>query len=180
MKPRDPKDLPPDLEEEEDISLSSENERASVVASVMRHTAERTMVRATQRPPGPKPLFPQLVGLALSTALAVYVWFGSPGWLEPDPIPLPPVAVEDATLRSVMFIQAGLIEDYKDRNGRAPAFLEEAGPALPGVKYERRDAQTYFLHGKGDRVRLSYSSGDSLTVFLGAAGEALLLGPSSQ
>jgi len=180
MKPQDPKDLPPDLEEEEDVPLSSKTERAAMIASVMRHQAERSEVRASMRPLGPRPLLPQLMGLAISTALAVYVWFGSPDWLEPAPIPLPPVEVEVATLRLEMFIQAQAIEHYRENNGRAPAFLEEAGPARPGVAYRRLDAQTYLLQGQGDRVRLTYSSGDSLAVFLGAAGEALLTGPVGQ
>ena len=177
MKPQDPKDLPLDLEEEEeDLTLSSNTEREAVVASVMRDQAERTVIRASMRPHGPKPLLPQLTGLAISTALAAYVWFGSPDWLEPDPIPLPPVEVELATLRSVMFIQAQAIEHYREHNGRAPAFLEEAGPARPGVVYSRIDAQSYRLRGQADRVLLTYASRDSLALFLGSAGEALLTG----
>ena len=177
MKPQDPKDLPPDLgEEEEDLTLSSSTERDAVVASVMRDQAERTVIRASMWPHGPKPLLPQLMGLAITTALAVYVWFGSPDWLEPDPIPLPPVEVEVATLRLEMFFQAQAIEHYREHNGRAPAFLEEAGPARPGVSYRRTDAQSYQLRGQGDRIRLTYTSRDSLLLFLGSAGEALLEG----
>jgi hypothetical protein len=178
MEPTDPKTPPPDLEEAEDVSLSSETERAAMVASVLRHQAEREVVRGATRTPGPKPLFPQLTGLAVATALAVYVWFGSPAWLEPDPIPLPSMEVERATLRIQMWIQANAIEHYRTDNGRTPAFLEEAGPPRPGVEYDRLDAQTYVLHGQGDRVRLRYSSRDSL--FLGEAGEALLMGVLDQ
>ena len=132
------------------------------------------------RPHGLRPLLPQLTALAISTVLAVYVWFGSPGWLEPDPIPLPPVEVEAATLRLQMFIQAQAIEHYRESNGRTPAFLEEAGPARPGVEYRRIDAQTYLLQGQGDRIRLTYVSRDSLALFLGAAGEAVLMGTFDQ
>jgi hypothetical protein len=180
MKPKDPKTPPQELEQEEDLSLSSETERAAMIASVLRDQAEREVVREATAAPGPKPLLPQLTGLALATALAVYVWFGSPAWLEPDPIPLPPVEVERATLRLQMFVQAQAIEHYRTNNGRTPAFLEEAGPPRPGVEYRRLDAQTYLLQGQGDRVRLTYSSRDSLSVFLGEAGEDLLAGVLDQ
>jgi hypothetical protein len=180
MEPTDPKTPPPDLEEAEDVSLSSETERAAMVASVLRHQAEREVVRYTMRPPAPKPLLPQLTGLAIATALAVYVWFGSPAWLEPDPIPLPPVEVEVATLRLQMGFQAQAIEHYRTNNGRTPAFLEEAGPPRPGVEYRRLDAQTYELRGQGNRVRLTYTSGDSLATWVGDAGETLFKGGLDQ
>jgi hypothetical protein len=176
MKPRDPKAPPPELEGAEDLSLSSEAERAAMIASVLRHQAEREVVRETTRAPGPKPLIPQLTGLALATALAVYVWFGSPAWLEPDPIPFPSVEAEVAALRLQMFVQAQAIEHYRTNNGRTPGFLEEAGPPRPGVEYRRIDAQTYRLQGQGDRVRLTYRSRDSLATWIGEAGEALLMG----
>jgi hypothetical protein len=180
MEPLDPGDLPHDLEgAKEEVELSSERERAAMIASVLRHQAELTEVRSSVRGPGPKPLLPQLIGLGISTALAVYVWFGSPAWLEPDPIPLPPVEVEAATLRLEMFIQAQAIEHYRENNGRAPAFLEEAGPVRPGVEYRRVDAQSYVLHGQGERIRLTYMSRDSLLAFLGP-GEALILGTEDQ
>lgn len=184
MKLEDQKNFPPDQEsdqeEEQDLTLSSETERAAMIASVLRHQAERKEIRNSVRPLGPKPLLPQLTGLALSTALAVYLWFGSPAWLEPDPIPLPPVAVEVATLRLEIFVQAQAIEHYRATNGRTPAFLEEAGPPRPSIEYRRLDAQTYILQGQGERVRLTYSSRDSLAAFLGTAGEALLTGPVDQ
>jgi len=147
-----------------------------MIASVLKHQAERAEVRESVRIPGPKPLLPQLIGLAMATAVAVYFWFGSPAWIEPDPIPPPPVEVEVAALRLSMFVQAQAIENYRAANGRTPAFLEEAGPPRPGLTYRRLDARTYLLQGQGDRVRLTYTSRDSLPAFLGAAAEALLSG----
>jgi len=76
---------------EDEVSLSSEGERASLLASVMEHDAERKDAQATVRPLGQRPLGPQLFALAASTLLAVYVWFGSPAWLGPDPAPLRPL-----------------------------------------------------------------------------------------
>lgn len=176
MEPKDRKEPLRKPEAEEDLSLSSETERAAMIASVMRDQATREEVRFTAPTPGRRPLLPQLVALALSTALAGYVWFGSPGWLEPDPIPLPPVAVEAATLRLQIFVQAQAIEHFRTATGRTPAFLEEAGPPRPGIAYRRLDGQTYLLQGQGDQIRLTYTSTDSLPAFLGADGAALLMG----
>ncbi len=174
MTADDPQEHPPRLEE--DLSLSSEGERASAIASVLKDQAEKAEVRSFVRSPGPKPLLPQLAGLGIASLVAAYVWFATPGWLEPAPIPPPPVEVELATLRLEMFIQAQAIESYRLNNGRTPAFLEEAGPPRPGVRYRRVDADTYILQGQGDRVRLVYTSRDSLGAFLGEEGEALLVG----
>lgn len=167
-------------EEKKSFTLSTEGERAAMIASVLRDQAIREGMRALTPGPSPKPLFPQLVALAVATLLAAYVWFGSPGWLGPHPVPLPPVEVEAATLRLEMFIQAQAIEHYREQNGRTPAFLQEVGPPRPGITYRRLDASTYLLQGHGERVRLSLSSRDSLATFLGADGEALLLGPEAQ
>ncbi|MFC1791643.1 hypothetical protein ACFL0I_04160 [Gemmatimonadota bacterium] len=178
MEPEDRELILPEGEDEK-LQLSSEDERAAVIASVLRDQAEREEARESTPLPGPKPLLPQLSALAVSTAFAVYVWFGSPGWLEPDPIPLTPVAVEESTVRAVIFLQAQKIEDYRERYGRLPAFLEEAGPGIHGVRYRRLDGQTYRIHGQGDRVGLSYTSGEPLAEFLGS-GEGILAGALNQ
>ena len=162
------------LDDEEDLSPSTEDERAAMIASVLRDQERRESIRAVTPAMESGATLPQLVALALSSVLAVYVWFGSPGWLGPEPVPLPPVEVEESTLRLEMFIQAQAIEDYRQRNGRTPAFLAEVGPSRPGISYRRVDGRSYLLQGTGDRVQLTYSSRDSLAPFLGPGGEALL------
>lgn len=145
------------LPQEKDVSLSSERERASLLASVLRHDAERKEAQASVRPLGPKPLGPQLAALAVSTALAVYVWFGSPAWLGPDPVPVPSLAEEGAALKASVWLGAQQVEAFEARNGRIPSSLE-VGPLPPGVRYQRLDARSYLLVGEGGRVGVTYSS----------------------
>lgn len=154
---------PPDLQgpESPGPKLSSEVERATAVASVLRHQKERERIRESVKLPGTKPLFPQLVGLALSTAVAVYLWFGSPGWLSRQPV-LPPLEEEEASVAAAIYLQAQQIEAYRARNGRLPAFQEEAGLPVPGVRYARIDSRSYWIEGRDRRVVMTYRSGEPL------------------
>ncbi len=169
-------DLPPEeVEEQQAMALSSEMERAAAIASVLRHQAERKEAREAVQLPGRRPLLPQLTALALSTVVAVYVWFGSPSWLEPRLPPPPPLEVEETSVQAAVYIQAQQIEAYRVRNGRLPAFLEEAGPAVAGVRYTRLDARTYRIQGHDQRVAFSYTSGEPMDS-LAAAVERVLMG----
>ena len=156
-----PLDEPP----EEELHLSSDMERAAAIASVMRHQALQKEALTQVRIPGKRALLPQLLTLAASTAFAVYIWFGSPAWLEMDPIPLPPKSVEEDVVRSAVLLQVERIQSYRETNGRLPAFLEEAGPRLPGVEYRRLDNRTYRLNARGERVIIHYRSGQPLDEF---------------
>jgi hypothetical protein len=146
-------------------------ERAAAIASVMRHQALQKETMARMAPPGYKPLFPQLVALALSTVVAVYVWFGSPGWLGPSPVPPVSLEVEEDFVRSAVILQVERINSYQEQNGRLPAFLEEAGPPLPGVEYRRLDSRTYRIRGRGMQVEVDYNLGDALDEYWAALDE---------
>jgi len=175
MKPEDRNQPPPgppeetaasqEEAEEMDVVLSSDMERAAAIASVMRDQALKEEALAQVRPPGKKPMLPQLGALALSTALAIYVWFGSPGWLEPDPIPPVPLQIEEDVVRTAVLLQVERIRSYREQNGRLPAFLEEAGPRLPGVEYRRLDSRRFQIHGHGERTTVDYVSGQPLDEF---------------
>jgi len=154
--------------------VSSEEERARALAEVLRHQAEHARARRLAVKP-PRPFLYRFVPFALSTALAIYVWFGSPAWLQPDPIPEPTLQEERSTLRLVMFLQAQRIELYRRTTGRLPAFLEEAGPPLPGIVYRRLDARTYRLYGHTRRQGLVYTSTEPLTEFLDTGEDLLAL-----
>ncbi len=163
-------------EERASLKLSSEMERASAIASVLRHQAERKEAQEAVKPVGKKPLLPQLSALALSTAAAVYVWFGSPGWLGPALPPLPPLEVEGAHVATAVYLQTQRIEGYRARNGRLPAFLEEAGPGVPGVRYARLDARTYRVQGQDRRVAVTYTSGEPMDSLVAAVARVLSRG----
>jgi len=165
-------------EEVDRVSLSSRGERDALLASVLRHDAERKQAQATTPHPGPKPLGPQLLALALSTVVAVYVWFGSPAWLSPDPVPLPPLSEEQTSVQAAVWLGTQQVESFQRRNGRVPG-IQEVGSLPPGVRYERLDAQSYILVGEGDRVAVSYSSGEPRDDLRAAAGR-ILEGAESQ
>lgn len=154
------------------VSLSSEGERASLLASVMKHDAERKDAQAAAPALRPKPLAPQLLALGVSTLLAVYVWFGSPAWLSADPLPLPPLAEEGSVVRASVWLGAQQVEAFRRRNGRVPG-SQEVGPLPPGVSYERLDARHYILAGRGDRIGVTYASGQPQDDLLRAVGEVL-------
>jgi hypothetical protein len=158
--------------DEDGVSLSSERERASLLASVMKHDAERKDAQAAARPLGPRPLGPQLIALAASTLLAVYVWFGSPAWLGPDPAPLPPLAEEGSAVRTAVWLGSQQVEAFRAKNGRVPG-SQEVGPLPPGVSYERLDARRYILAGRGDRIGVTYAAGQPQEDLLRAVGEVL-------
>lgn len=160
------------------VSLSSRGERDALLASVLRHDAERKQAQAATPHLGPKPLGPQLLALALSTVVAVYVWFGSPAWLSPDPVPLPPLSEEQTAVQAAVWLGAQQVESFQRRNGRVPG-IQEVGSLPPGVRYERLDAQSYILVGEGDRVAVSYSSGEPRDDLRAAAGR-ILEGAESQ
>ena len=158
----------------EEVRLSSDMERAAAIASVMRHQAQREEAQLTASPVlKTRPLLTQLSTLAVATAFSVYVWFGSPRWLEPDPIPLPTLEAEEDLVRSAILLQAERIQAYREENGRLPAFLMEAGPVLPGVRYDRLDSRTFRIHGSGERLSFTYSSGEPMDEYQ-ASLEAIL------
>lgn len=146
--------------DEEDFSQSSERERASLLARVMKEQTERSNALASALPLGPKPLGPQLVALALATVAAAYFWLGSPGWLNRPPPPLPPMAEEGSAVRLVVWLGVQQVEDFRGASGRIPG-PQELGPLPPGLEYRRLDAQSYLIAGRGDRVRVTYTSGES-------------------
>ena len=171
---------PDQQNERKTFALSTESERAAMIASVLRDQETRKGIRALTPGPAPRPVLPRFLVLALSTVLAAYVWLVPPGWVGPDPVPAPPIGVEGATLRLEIFIQAQAIENYRLENGRTPGFLNEVGPPRPGITYRRVDADTYLLKGQSERLQLTYSSQDPLAPFLGSSGESLLTGTEAQ
>lgn len=152
--------------------LSKEGERAALLASVLRHDAARKAARSSTLPAGPKPLLPRLLALNFSTALAVYVWFGSPSWLSPDPVPLPPLPEERAAVAASVWLGTQEVETFRHENGRLPG-VQEVGPLPPGVRYERLDARRFLLVGKGDRVIVPYTDGDPMEELRNAAARLL-------
>jgi hypothetical protein len=110
------------------------------------------------------------VGLVLALALLAftggYVYIERPDWIFPAPPAPESAAVREASLRIGMANAAQRIEHYRQRNGRLPATLAEAGDHTPGLAYEP-GTTVYKLHARFDSVRLSYESSQSLEKFVG-------------
>ncbi|MBW3553085.1 MAG: hypothetical protein KY466_06235 [Gemmatimonadetes bacterium] len=111
-----------------------------------------------------------LVALALIT---VWVWVLPPAWLIPRAVPPVPIAEEEAGLRIGIYLQAQRIRAYELAHGVLPETLEEAGPAIPGMRYRVVSHGVYELTGTTERVRLSYRSTEPLREWVGTGAEIM-------
>ena len=59
-------------------------------------------------------------------------------------------------------VQAQQVESFRQRRGRLPDALREAGEPLPGMTYERIDAGTYRLSGATERMTVVWTPADTL------------------
>lgn len=110
-------------------------------------------------------------------AVTVYLTLAPPAWIQPQPIPRPTSAEREAGDRFAIYLQAQRIEHYRITTGRLPATLEEAGEAMPGIRYELQGDGSYALSSE-QNTGVRYSSRDSLATFLG--GSMTLLGGEPQ
>src|SRR5688572_6559885 len=120
-------------------NLSDEKERLRALEEVLRDQARREVLRdVAYRRSGPS-LRRRVVSTVLVVA-ALMVWFlPIPGFRASIPFPLPPEE-EQAGLRLATWVQAQQVEAFRQRRGRLPDVLREAGEAMPGMNYERLDA----------------------------------------
>lgn len=95
-----------------------------------------------------------------------YIWAARPAWLFPPPAPGESTEMKEASLRVGMATVARKVEQFRERHGRLPASLTEAGASLEGIRYRVADT-TYTLTGVNGPVALSLTSADSLAVFVG-------------
>jgi hypothetical protein len=64
------------------------------------------------------------------------------------------------------------VEGYRTSSGRLPSTLEEAGEAIPGLRYEVLGDGVYALTSLRD-TSVRYTSRDSLPAFLGQSTRLL-------
>ena len=155
----------------------SKGDLASAIADVVKDQEEKAQVRADVLVPDERRTStPVLVAFVALSMVSMYLWFGSPSWLQPDPsAPVSPALV-DAGLRMEVFLAASSVEEYRDREGRLPNSLAEAGDAFSEVQYRRLDAQQYRVWLAGVGGVIEYASTDSLGLFLGNARQVILEG----
>ncbi|HEU5039927.1 MAG TPA: hypothetical protein VFT84_03840 [Gemmatimonadales bacterium] len=111
---------------------------------------------------------------AILLFVGTYLWVEQPDWVFPNK-PLPEsTAVKDAGLRIGMANAAQHIERYRQRNGRLPASLAEAGAHGDGLSYERgATGETWRLEGQNGPTSLTLTSTEPLSKFLGSSFEVI-------
>lgn len=162
-------------EEDRQISLpglTPEEEREKALAEVMRYEASRSAKRSRRR--GPEPTTDrQVVALAITVAVALLLWIRPPGFLLPAPRPSPTPAVVEANHRMAIVLQAQRIDHFRRVTRRLPDTLDEVGPVLPDLRYERLDANDYRLRAGGGERAVTWESTEPLRSFAGSADRAL-------
>jgi hypothetical protein len=106
--------------------------------------------------------------LAIALLVALYLSLVPPAWVKPQPVPSPTHTEREAGERFAIFLQAQRIEHFRSTTGRLPSTMEEAGEAMPGIRYEVLRDGIYTLTSDRDQA-IRYTSRDSLETFLGAS-----------
>jgi hypothetical protein len=98
--------------------------------------------------------------------IGVYLYVERPDWVFPTPPTPESLVVREASLRIGVANAAQHVERFRQRTGRLPATLAEAGAHESGLDYE--PAKTvYKLTADTGGVRVAYESSQSLGSFVG-------------
>ena len=117
---------------------------------------------------GRKRVRPVIWGAAVvALSLCVYLYVERPGWLFPASVPLESVAIQEASLRIGMANAAQHLERYRQRRGRLPRTLGEAGTEIEGITYQPLDSTEWRLVGSHGAIELTLASREPLPRFLG-------------
>jgi hypothetical protein len=104
--------------------------------------------------------------------VSVYLYVERPEWAFPAPSQPESIAVRQASLRISVANAAQHVERYRQLHGKLPATLEQAGANGAGVAY-LQTAAGYRLLGDNDGVRVFFTSGESLSQFVGNSFEVI-------
>ncbi|HET8836731.1 MAG TPA: hypothetical protein VFN08_18530 [Gemmatimonadales bacterium] len=108
--------------------------------------------------------------MVLSTSVlvfvSVYLYVERPDWVFPAPPTPESLVVREASLRITVANAAQHIERFRNRTGRLPATLGEAGAHESNLDYEPANTVYKLLADTGG-VRVTYDSGQPLTQFVG-------------
>lgn len=127
----------------------------------------RRVARARSRPV-------MWVCAAVVLFVSAYLWVEQPAWVFPNRAAPESMAVKEASLRIAIANAAQHVERFRQRNGRLPATLEDAGAHGDGFAYERvSGGSAWRLIGQNGDVRLTLSSADPLAKFLGNSFEII-------
>ncbi|MBA3259848.1 MAG: hypothetical protein H0T68_10350 [Gemmatimonadales bacterium] len=126
----------------------------------------RRLARARSRPL-------MWVCAAVMIFITGYLWVEQPEWVFPARAQPESMAVKEASLRIGMANAAQHVERYRQRNGRLPASLSEAGAHGGEIDYEALGADGWRLMGSNGPARLTLTSAEPLTKFLGNSFEVI-------
>ena len=121
---------------------------------------------------------PSLMATAvLVLMLCSYLYIERPEWLFPSAAAPESVAIREASLRIGMANAAQHLERYRQRTGKLPTTLAEAGTGVQGMSYEPVGSGAWRLVGTHAGIELTLSSQDSLPRFLGNSFEVIARRP---
>ena len=110
---------------------------------------------------------------AIILFVGTYLGVEQPEWAFPNKPLAESDAVREAGLRIGMANAAQHLERYRQRNGRLPSTLGEAGAHGDNLAYERVTGTAWRVVGQHGSVRLTLSSTDPLPKFLGNSFEVI-------
>lgn len=128
---------------------------------------ERRRARARSRP---------VMGAcaAITLFLGAYLWIEQPDWVFPSQAPPESSAVKEASLRIGMANAAQHLERYRQRHGRLPATLPEAGAYGEDFDYQVGTTGTEWqITAQAGATRLVLTSTERLPEFLGNSFEVI-------
>src|SRR5689334_19504917 len=126
--------------------------------------ARRAEADARRRQSGSRLLM--LVCTTIVVFVCVYLYVEQPEWVFPVPPTPESVAVREASLRINVANAAQHIERFRQRMGRLPTSLTEAGAHESALEYEP-GTTSYRLAADMEGVRLVYDSNEPLGQFVG-------------
>jgi len=112
-------------------------------------------------------------GAVLAIFLCTYLYIERPEWLFPASSPAESVAIQEASLRIGMANVAQHVERYRQRRGKLPRTLLEAGTQVEGIIYQSIDSTEWRLIGSHGGIELTLASREPLTRFLGNSFEVI-------
>ncbi|HEX6643046.1 MAG TPA: hypothetical protein VF037_00095 [Gemmatimonadales bacterium] len=113
------------------------------------------------------------LSLLLLVIVGGYVVIAQPTWVFERGAPPESVTVQEASLRLAMAMQFQRIERFRAQSGRLPTTMEEAGPVMPGVRYQARHPDGFTLTGTNGSVTLTLQSTQSVSAFVGNSYEVI-------
>ena len=112
------------------------------------------------------------ISAMLSLFLCAYLYVERPEWLFPSSAPPESVAIKEASLRIGMANVAQHVERHRQRTGKLPRTLIEAGTQAEGITYQPLDS-AWRLVGYHAGLELTLTSQEPLVRFLGNSFEVI-------